>query len=384
MEENVTTRTRLLLSAAAVGLMLTSASAQTRDEQPRSGSQIRSQDTRPQGSQVERIQEPSRQRAEPQSQNQPPAQSNAQAQPPGQQQQPQQSQPQQQGAPSTAPARQSTGNQPPAQTGQAPAASAPQNPQPSAAQQPAQPRPGTTAQQPAQNQPGAAAQQPAQTQRPAQSQQQTGRSQPAQNNAAPGAQQRASGVVSLSTQQQTEVGRTIARHNVRPLTNVNFSISIGTRVPRSVSLRALPGDLVTYVPQYRGYSYFVVEEQIVIVEPSSLEIVTIVPYSSSKTTSKASSSGKAMSNQSVKLSTEQRNVVRKHATERKASTDRTTTTVRKRYQPGDQVDREVTIETFPETIYTEVPSIRRYRYFRNDDDVLLVDPDEDRVVDVIR
>ena len=40
------------------------------------------------------------------------------------------------------------------------------------------------------------------------------------------------------------------------------------------------------------------------------------------------------------------------------------------------------IETFPETVYNEVPTVRRYRYFRNDNDVILVDPDENRVVDV--
>ena len=67
MEENMKTRT-LLLSAAAVGLLLTGASAQTtRDEQPRSGNQTRSQDVRPQGSQAERIHEPNRQPAAAQS-----------------------------------------------------------------------------------------------------------------------------------------------------------------------------------------------------------------------------------------------------------------------------------------------------------------------------
>jgi len=42
----------------------------------------------------------------------------------------------------------------------------------------------------------------------------------------------------------------------------------------------------------------------------------------------------------------------------------------------------VTIESFPETVYTEVPSVRRYRYFRQDNSVILVDPDDHRVIDV--
>jgi hypothetical protein len=412
MEENMRTRTRLLLSAAAAGLLLTGASAQTtRDEQPRAGNQTRSQDVRPQGSQAERIQDPNRQQAAPQSSA--PAPGSTQAQPqPAQQAQPQPNQSQQrtqqsqppQGTQTTAPAAQATGqNQQPAAsgqatrnngtaasppnsqsgtTGQAPAASAPQNRQPATtAQQPAQSQPQRPAQTQSQQSGQSQPQQPAQSSQPQQTQ-----SRPAQNNAAPGAQQRSTGVVALSRQQQSEIGRTITRHNVRPLTNVNFSIAVGTRVPRSVTLRALPTDLVTFVPQYRGYSYFVVEEQIVIVEPSSQEIVSIVPYASTRktVTSKTAPGGKAMTSRPVKLNTEQRDVVRKHATRRVSTERQEPVGVRKRYQPGDRVDREVTIETFPETVYTEVPSIRRHRYFRDEDDVFLVDPDEDRVVDVIR
>jgi hypothetical protein len=51
---------------------------------------------------------------------------------------------------------------------------------------------------------------------------------------------------------------------------------------------------------------------------------------------------------------------------------------------GTKVPRSVTIESFPETVYTEVPTVRRYRYFRHDDDVMLVDPEDDRIVDIIR
>jgi hypothetical protein len=53
---------------------------------------------------------------------------------------------------------------------------------------------------------------------------------------------------------------------------------VGVTVPRSVQLYPLSADLVTVVPQFRGYSFFVVEERIVIVERGSLEIVAIVPY----------------------------------------------------------------------------------------------------------
>jgi hypothetical protein len=37
----------------------------------------------------------------------------------------------------------------------------------------------------------------------------------------------------------------------------NFSVSIGTRVPRSVHVVTLPYEIVQIVPQYRGFDYFV-------------------------------------------------------------------------------------------------------------------------------
>ena len=89
-----------------------------------------------------------------------------------------------------------------------------------------------------------------------------------------------------------------------------------------------------------------------------------------------------MTSRSVSLSTEQRDTIRKHAT-RKQTVPREPS-ARTRYKVGDRVERSVTIESFPETVYEEVPVVRRYRYFTDDDDVILVDPDEDRVVDVIR
>jgi hypothetical protein len=170
--------------------------------------------------------------------------------------------------------------------------------------------------------------------------------------------------------------------NVKPVTNVNFSIAVGTAVPRSVAIHALSADLVTILPQFRGHSYFVVEEQIVIVEPASHQIVAVVPFSG--TSSNRAAAPAPTNSRAVKLNTEQREVIRRHASSGRATgAPAGAGTSRKRYSVGDEVERSVTIETFPETVYTEVPAMRRYRYFRNDDNVILVDPDQNRVVDVL-
>ena len=53
------------------------------------------------------------------------------------------------------------------------------------------------------------------------------------------------------------------------MTNVNFSLSVGTVVPRDVHFQPLPAEVVEVMPQYRDYSFIVVREDIVIVEPST-------------------------------------------------------------------------------------------------------------------
>ena len=47
-------------------------------------------------------------------------------------------------------------------------------------------------------------------------------------------------------------------------------------LPRDVVIRPLPPEIITIVPQYRGYDYVVYNEEIIIIEPSTREIVYII------------------------------------------------------------------------------------------------------------
>jgi hypothetical protein len=86
------------------------------------------------------------------------------------------------------------------------------------------------------------------------------------------------GSVQLSEDQRSQVKTIIGRaHGPRLGRNVNFDVRVGTRIPRSVHFVALPPDIVRIVPQYRGFNYFLVEDEIVIVDPHTLEIVAIIP-----------------------------------------------------------------------------------------------------------
>ena len=80
----------------------------------------------------------------------------------------------------------------------------------------------------------------------------------------------------LSTEQRTKITTVIRDQHVAPVTSVNFAISVGTRVPRDVGFHPLPAEIVTYYPEWRGYEFFLVRDQIVVVDPRTLEIVAVL------------------------------------------------------------------------------------------------------------
>lgn len=85
------------------------------------------------------------------------------------------------------------------------------------------------------------------------------------------------GAVNLSTEQRTKIKTVIKeKSHVRPVTNVNFSISIGTRVPRTVHLYPLPVEVISVYPSWRGYEFILVGDEIVVINPRTLEIVAVI------------------------------------------------------------------------------------------------------------
>jgi hypothetical protein len=80
----------------------------------------------------------------------------------------------------------------------------------------------------------------------------------------------------LSGDQRTKITTVIRNQHVQPVTNVNFSISVGTRVPHDVSFHPLPAEIVTIYPDWRGYQFVLVRDQIIVIDPQSFEIVAVL------------------------------------------------------------------------------------------------------------
>jgi hypothetical protein len=80
----------------------------------------------------------------------------------------------------------------------------------------------------------------------------------------------------LSTEQRTRITSVIRDQHVAPITDASFAVSIGTRIPRDVTFHPLPVEIVSIYPEWRGYEYILVRDQILVVDPRTFEIVAIL------------------------------------------------------------------------------------------------------------
>jgi hypothetical protein len=80
----------------------------------------------------------------------------------------------------------------------------------------------------------------------------------------------------LSTAQHAKIRETLRDGKAEHLTNVPFSTTVGGIIPGTVHLYVLPVSIMEYAPQYRDYEYFLVGDEILIVDPRTLRIVAVI------------------------------------------------------------------------------------------------------------
>jgi hypothetical protein len=85
----------------------------------------------------------------------------------------------------------------------------------------------------------------------------------------------AAGRANLSSEQRTKISAVFKQHRVTPA-HLNVSVQVGTRVPDSVHFYPIPQDVVVIYPEWRGYDYILVGDQILVIDPGSHEIVAIL------------------------------------------------------------------------------------------------------------
>ena len=83
--------------------------------------------------------------------------------------------------------------------------------------------------------------------------------------------------INLTPEKRTRIHEVMVHERNAPrVSSPNFSVSVGTRVPPTVRFVALPQTIVEIEPAWRGFEYFMIGDQILIVDPRSMEIVAIV------------------------------------------------------------------------------------------------------------
>jgi hypothetical protein len=83
--------------------------------------------------------------------------------------------------------------------------------------------------------------------------------------------------VNLSTEQKTKIhGIIVAERSAPRVAHVDFQVNVGVVVPRTVKLARLPSTIITIEPSWSGYEYFLVGDQIVVVDPATFRIVAVL------------------------------------------------------------------------------------------------------------
>ena len=82
--------------------------------------------------------------------------------------------------------------------------------------------------------------------------------------------------LSLTNAQQKEIWQSVSKQNMKDTTPAGFRPAIGTVVPGSMKLHALPGDATRQVPAVRSYDYVMVQNDVLLIDPTSKKIVDII------------------------------------------------------------------------------------------------------------
>jgi hypothetical protein len=84
--------------------------------------------------------------------------------------------------------------------------------------------------------------------------------------------------VQLSESKRARIKKLIVKdRSVARANDSHFSVAVGTAVPHDVHVAQLPSDVIRAVPDYKGFDYVVVRDQLLIIDPDTMKIVAILP-----------------------------------------------------------------------------------------------------------
>lgn len=152
----------------------------------------------------------------------------------------------------------------------------------------------------------------------------------------------------------------VERQEIKPVSDLGVSVSVGAELPSRVQLQAVPREIAAIRPQYRDFRYTVSEREIVIVDPRSRRVVEVI----------ARDGGRG---HDVYAVFEQRRDVRRWS--------RPTSVV---FERGTVLPASAPYYDLPVELIERNPQWRGYQYVMTEsEEVAIVEPRSHRIVEVI-
>lgn len=166
--------------------------------------------------------------------------------------------------------------------------------------------------------------------------------------------------VQITEKQRVDIHRDVLKERSVNRVRVNTEVRVGVRMPRSVHLAVLPATVIALVPAYRSYRYFVVDDRICIVEPTTYEVVDVI-----------TPSAQFAAHPGLTLSAQEQQIILRGVDLNAVSRS---TLGLGALNEGAQVPRNVELLDLPVTVVDRIPRLTGYKYFIAEQQVVIVDP----------
>jgi hypothetical protein len=158
-------------------------------------------------------------------------------------------------------------------------------------------------------------------------------------------------------------------------TGVSINISLGRRLPRDWDFYPVPIEVVEIVPEYRDYVFVYVDDEYVICDPDTYEVVAVIPVGGGPSYA-GGGSGRAECSADLALNRDERDLIVELArSEDEVDVDD--------LEVGWSVPKNIELHEFSGAVLDRADELGACRYFVADDSIAVVDPDESKVVLVI-
>ncbi|WP_072377484.1 DUF1236 domain-containing protein [Hyphomicrobium sp. NDB2Meth4] len=163
--------------------------------------------------------------------------------------------------------------------------------------------------------------------------------------------------------------------NLKPRAHVDVNISVGRRLPRDWHYRPVPIAVIEIVPEYRDYVFVYADDEYVICDPETYEVVAVVPAGGARYANNRSG-GSDRCSARLSLSRDEREMILDEVRMNDEVDVRD-------LKVGWSVPSNVELKRFSDEVTVHSDELSACRYFVARDQLAIVDPVEEKVILVI-